>query len=55
MSIIDNAINALRFKDTIILKNNTSLSDKYNALNILPDIKVRIHGKAILEEINEKK
>ena len=35
MSIIDNAINALRFKDTIILKNNTSLSDKYNALNIL--------------------
>jgi hypothetical protein len=35
MSIIDNAINALRFKDTIILKNNTSLLDKYNALNTL--------------------
>ena len=32
MGLIDNAINALRFKDTIFLKENTDLNDKYNAL-----------------------
>jgi len=49
MSIIDNAINALRFKDTIILKNNTSLSDKYNALNILH--KEYPNNKELLNEL----
>ncbi len=49
MSIIDNAINALRFKDTIILKNNTSLEDKYNALNILH--KEYPNNKELLNEL----
>ena len=35
MGIIDNAIDAFRFKDTIFYKENSDLQDKYNALNKL--------------------
>ena len=32
MGIIDYAINALRFKETIFMKEESDLQDKYNAL-----------------------
>ena len=35
MGIIDNAIDAFRFKDTIFYKENSDLQDKYDALNKL--------------------
>ena len=35
MGLIDNAIDAFRFKDTIFYKDSNELQDKYNALNRL--------------------
>ena len=35
MGIIDSAINALRFKDTIFYKENSDLQEKYDALKKL--------------------
>ena len=35
MRLIDNAIDAFRFKDTVFYKNDSDLQDKYNALNKL--------------------
>ena len=35
MGIIDNAIDALRFKDTIFYKEDSDLQDKYEALQKL--------------------
>lgn len=35
MGLIDYAINALRFKETIFMKEESDLQDKYNALKEL--------------------
>ena len=49
MSIINNAIDALRFKDTIFYKENSDLQDKYDALTKLD--KEYPNNENLLEEL----
>ncbi len=54
MGLIDNAIDAFRFKDTIFYKDSNELQDKYNALNKLnaefPNNKDLLHELHIVKK-----
>lgn len=54
MGLIDNAIDAFRFKDTIFYKDSNELQDKYNALNRLntefPNNKNLLHELHIVKK-----
>ncbi|MBQ3298418.1 MAG: NERD domain-containing protein [Bacilli bacterium] len=54
MGLIDNAIDAFRFKDTIFYKDSNELQDKYNALNRLntefPNNKDLLHELHIVKK-----